>query len=80
MLAGEIDFVFEPGVPTIQARLGGADTLILFTQTSGFTFSVVARPPIHQPGDLRGKRVGISRFGSPIDFVAARVASLATGV
>jgi ABC-type nitrate/sulfonate/bicarbonate transport system substrate-binding protein len=40
---------------------------------SGFTFSVIARPPIQQPGDLRGKRIGVTRFGAPTDF-GARIA------
>jgi sulfonate transport system substrate-binding protein len=73
MLAGETDFTVGASIPTIQARLGGADALILVTYISGFTFSVIARPPIQQPGDLRGKRIGVTRFGAPTDF-GARIA------
>jgi NitT/TauT family transport system substrate-binding protein len=73
MLAGETDFTVGASIPPVQARLGGADPLILVTYTNGFTFSVVAHPPIQQPGDLRGKRVGITRFGAPTDF-GARIA------
>jgi NitT/TauT family transport system substrate-binding protein len=73
MLAGETDFTVGASIPTVQARLGGADPLILITWVSGFTFSVIARPPIQQPGDLRGKRIGVTRFGAPTDF-GARIA------
>ncbi|MGH7817728.1 MAG: ABC transporter substrate-binding protein, partial [Candidatus Binatia bacterium] len=68
MLAGETDFTVGASIPTVQARLGGADPLILVTYISGFTFSVMAHPPIQQPSDLRGKRIGVTRFGAPTDF------------
>ena len=68
MLAGETDFSVGASIPPVQARLGGADPLILVTYTSGFTFSIMARPPIQQPGDLRGKHIGVTRFGAPTDF------------
>jgi NitT/TauT family transport system substrate-binding protein len=73
MLAGETDFTVGASIPPVQARLGGADPLILVTYTSGFTFSIMARPPVQQPGDLKGKRVGVTRFGAPTDF-GARIA------
>ncbi len=44
MLAGETNFAVGASIPPVQARLGGADPLILVTYTNGFTFSVVARP------------------------------------
>src|SRR5262249_1113961 len=37
---------------------------------SGFNFSVIARPPIQQPGELRGKCIGVLRFGGGTDFGA----------
>jgi ABC-type nitrate/sulfonate/bicarbonate transport system substrate-binding protein len=53
MLAGETDFTVGGSILPVQARLGGADPLILLTYISGFAFSIMARPPILQPGDLR---------------------------
>jgi ABC-type nitrate/sulfonate/bicarbonate transport system substrate-binding protein len=73
MLAGETDFTVGAGLSPIQARLAGADPLTLLTYISRFPFSIMARPPILQPGDLRGKRLGVSRFGAPSDF-GARIA------
>jgi len=43
MLAGETNFAVGASIPPVQARLGGADPLILVTYTNGFTFFVVAR-------------------------------------
>jgi ABC-type nitrate/sulfonate/bicarbonate transport system substrate-binding protein len=73
MLAGETDFTVGTGIAPAQARLGGADPIILLTYIIGFNFSVIARPPVQQPGDLRGKRVGVNRFGAGTDF-GARIA------
>src|SRR5215471_400064 len=73
MLAGETDFTVGTGIAPAQVRLGGADPLILATYISGFNFSVIARPPVQQPGDLRGKRIGVNRFGAGTDF-GARIA------
>jgi NitT/TauT family transport system substrate-binding protein len=73
MLAGDTDFTVGAGLSPIQARLAGSNPLILLTYISRFPFSVMARPPISQPGDLRGKRLGVSRFGAPSDF-GARIA------
>jgi ABC-type nitrate/sulfonate/bicarbonate transport system substrate-binding protein len=73
MLAGETDFTVGTGIAPVQARLGGADPLIVVTYVSGFNFSVIARPSVQQPGDLRGKRIGVNRFGAGTDF-GARIA------
>src|SRR5262245_12712036 len=70
MLAGETQFTVGTGIAPVQARLGGADPIIVVNYISGFNFSFIARPTIHQPGDLRGKRIGITRFGASVDFGA----------
>ncbi|MBI3076229.1 MAG: ABC transporter substrate-binding protein [Deltaproteobacteria bacterium] len=73
MLAGETDFTTVTGPPAVLARLSGSDTTILATFINGLTTSIVARPEIRQPSDLRGKRMGITRFGVIGDF-ATRIA------
>src|SRR5262245_13455643 len=70
MLAGETDFTVGTGIAPVQSRLGGADPLIVVTYISGFNFAVIARPPFQQPGELRGKRIGVLRFGGGTDFGA----------
>src|SRR5262245_63978313 len=54
MLAGETQFTVGTGIAPVQARLGGADPIIVVNYISGFNFSFIARPTIHQPVDLRG--------------------------
>lgn len=70
MLAGETDFTGGGGIAPIQARLSGADTIVLLTYINGFGFSIMARPPIQQPSDLKGKLFGVTRFGTPTDLAA----------
>jgi len=70
MLARETDFTVGTGIPPVQARVGGADPLIVGTYISGFNFYVIARPSVQQPADLRGKRIGVNRFGTGTDFGA----------
>src|SRR5262249_12163353 len=49
-----------------------ADTVVLATTVRTLPQSVVVRPEIVRPEDLRGKAIGISRLGTSID-TAARV-------
>lgn len=70
MLAGETDFTAGGGILPVQARLSGADTIVLLTYINGFGFSLMARPPIQQPSDLKGKLIGVTRFGAPTDLAA----------
>ena len=73
LMAGEVDFLNIAGATTVSAALGGGDTIVLATMVRTLVQSLVARPEIAQPQDLRGKAVGISRLGTSID-TAARVA------
>lgn len=73
MLAGETDFTIVTGPPAVLAKLSGGDTVILATFINGLTTAIMARAEIQQPSDLRGKRMGISRFGVIGDF-ATRIA------
>ena len=73
MLAGETEFTIVTGPPSVLAKLSGGETVILATFINGLTTSILARPEIRQPSDLRGKLMGISRFGVIGDF-ATRIA------
>ncbi len=73
LMAGEVDFLQIAGATTVSAALGGGDTLVLATMVRTLVQSLVARPEITQPDDLRGKAVGISRLGTTID-TGARLA------
>ena len=68
LLANELQIVFTTGALAITANLQGADTTIV---TGGINFipnKLLARPDIKTPEGLKGKRIAISRFGSPSDY------------
>jgi NitT/TauT family transport system substrate-binding protein len=70
MLAGDTDFTMVVGPPAVLARLNGADSVILATFVDKLTMSFVSHPSLRQPRELKGKRIGITRFGAATDFAA----------
>jgi NitT/TauT family transport system substrate-binding protein len=72
-LAGEADVSFGSGYSVINSRLAGTDLLIFLGLTNIFPYELMVPPDIHTAADLRGKTLGVSRFGSSAD-TATRVA------
>jgi NitT/TauT family transport system substrate-binding protein len=64
ILAGEIAFSFMDGANEVQANLKGANLALVAGATNRMVFSLMARPEIKKIGDLRGKKIGITRIGS----------------
>ena len=64
MLAGEIAFSYTDGRNAVTANLRGADVIMLAGVANRFVFSFMARPEIKRIGDLKGKKIGITRIGS----------------
>lgn len=56
---GEIQFDVVAPQPHIAANLSGADIIIIGTYFNKHTYSVVARPGIRSPQELRGKKIGV---------------------
>ena len=73
LIAGEVQFLQIAGGTTVSAALGGADVIVLATTIDTFVQNLVARPEIERAELLRGKALGISRFGTSID-TGARIA------
>jgi ABC-type nitrate/sulfonate/bicarbonate transport system substrate-binding protein len=73
MIAGEIEFLAIAGSTTASAAIGGADVVSLAITTERLVTSLMTIPSIQRAEELRGKAVGISRFGTSID-TAARMA------
>ena len=48
--------------------MSGADAVLVSCVLNTFVFSIMSRPEIERPEGLRGKRVGVSRFGAATDF------------
>src|SRR5437016_13629880 len=64
LIAGEIQLAQVTGVSTSGAILAGADVRIVASSLNRLTGSIYARPEIKSPEDLKGKKIGISRFGA----------------
>jgi NitT/TauT family transport system substrate-binding protein len=73
LIAGELEFLAIAGSTTASAAIGGAEVVALATTIDHLVASLAVVPSIQKPEDLKGKAVGISRFGTSID-TAARMA------
>jgi NitT/TauT family transport system substrate-binding protein len=70
LIGGDLQFVLAGTSGIIVANLGGADLVGVAGASNKFEFALLALPDVRTGADLRGKRVGISRFGSSSDFAA----------
>src|SRR5205823_3669975 len=70
LIGGDIQFVLAGTSGIIVADLGGADLVGVAGASNKFEFALLSVPEIRSGAELRGKRVGISRFGSSSDFAA----------
>ena len=67
LIAGEIQLAQVTGVSTAGAILAGADVRIIASVQNKLAGTIYARPEITSPEQLRGKNLGISRFGALSD-------------
>jgi ABC-type nitrate/sulfonate/bicarbonate transport system substrate-binding protein len=70
VVAGEVDIAALNGSSAMAAALQGADIKIIGNTTNKLIFSIYARPEIKSVEDLKGKKIGITRFGSATDISA----------
>jgi NitT/TauT family transport system substrate-binding protein len=73
LIAGETQAAGIGGSEVMTAAAEGADLAIIAGLTKTFSFRFMAPDSIRTVDDLRGKRVGVSRFGSSSD-IATRLA------
>lgn len=66
--SGEVPLGIFTGGAVVNSNLAGGDLVVVATGMNAITFFLIARPEIRQIEDLKGKRIGISRFGSATDF------------
>ena len=66
--SGEVPIGLFTGGAVINSNLAGGDLVVIASSMNVMTFVVMARPEIKRVEELKGKRVGISRFGSATDF------------
>jgi NitT/TauT family transport system substrate-binding protein len=68
MLNGDVPFAYGPSVPVINAALRGADLVFIANTGNALVFSIMSRPEIKQPANLKGKKIGVTRLGGSTDF------------
>jgi len=66
--SGEVPIGLFTGGAVINSNLAGGDLVVIGSSMNVMTFSVMARPEVRRLEDLKGKKIGISRFGSATDF------------
>lgn len=66
--SGEVPIGIFTGGAVINAHLAGGDLVVVASSMNVMTFAVMARPEIKRIEDLKGKKIGVSRFGSATDF------------
>lgn len=68
MVSGDIDLGQLTGAPGVAANLRGADILYIAMTDDRMGYQLVTRGEFKNMAQLKGKRLGISRFGSSADF------------
>lgn len=71
MLGGEVQFTRASAPGIVQASLRGADLVMIANTVNTLVYSVMTRPDVKTPQDLRGKKFGVTRLGGGTDFVVA---------
>lgn len=69
LIAGDVQFGTGPGYSLISANLNGADLVMVAASLNKGVQRVMARPDLQTPAQLRGRKIGITRFGTPSHFV-----------
>lgn len=73
LLGGDVAIVYSAAGAVVDANLAGADLVMVGCQYDTGQSSFFTTSPIASIGDLKGKAVGVSRFGAFSDFVARHV-------
>ena len=69
LIAGELQFSIGGGEGSLRAQMKGADVVIAASTFTQGVQRMLARPEIKTYQDLKGKRIGITRFGSAAHLV-----------
>jgi NitT/TauT family transport system substrate-binding protein len=68
LIGGDVQFVRLGASAVMQASLRGADLKMIGNTINSLVFSLMAKPEIKAPGDLKGKKIGVTRLGGSTDF------------
>ena len=67
-VAGQLDFTGTSGIVSLQSSVGGADLILIANSIETHLLKLIAHPSISGPAALKGKSIGITRFGSLTDL------------
>lgn len=67
LISGNVDFV-SLGSGVIEANVRGGETVFLASWVNNFVFSIYGVPDVRSPSDLKGKKIGVTRFGTSTEY------------
>jgi NitT/TauT family transport system substrate-binding protein len=67
-VSGESPISYAAAPATLNAALAGADLVFIAGAVNTLLYDLVVHPSIVTPEDLRGKAIGVTRFGASSDF------------
>ena len=73
MIGGSIQFAPIATPTVINAGLSGSDLVILAHTLPGVVHAMVAKPEIKRIEELKGKKIGVTTFGSLTDFLVRHI-------
>jgi NitT/TauT family transport system substrate-binding protein len=78
LITGDVDYM-QSASSVLRAAVAGAPLVTIFGTYNRTFFDLVVKPEIKSVGDLRGKNIGISRYGASTEY-AVRFALKANGI
>ena len=69
LLAGEVQFVRASPPAVVRSTLRGADLAIIANTINVAVFSMMTKPELRKPEDLKGKKIGVTNLGYSPDLV-----------
>ena len=68
LLGGDVQFVRLGASAVMQASMRGADLKMIANTINRLVFTLMAKPEIKSPADLKGRKIGVTRLGGSTDF------------
>ena len=68
LLSGDVQFVRLGANAVVQASLRGAELKMIANTINRLVFTLMSKPEIKSPADLKGKKIGVTRLGGSTDF------------
>ena len=75
LLGNSLDLLLGGATPMLYAVLRGAQMKIVAGLNNRIPFALLSQPDIRTGAQLKGKKLGITRFGSNLDFIARLAAA-----